>query len=145
MISQLKKTIAFLGVFQKIKKNESEQDIMTPYATGFFIDVNGYMHLVTAKHVVFDFKRSQIKDENLHIFTLSKENGKLYFEKLSTIKHKLNVDWIFHENKDVDIGIIPFGFDPQKADILKIPSKFFSKLMTYSNLMRCFSCLINPV
>lgn len=52
-------------------------------------------------------------------------NGQINYHSIDEIKNELKVDWIFHENKTVDIAIIPFGLDPQKDDVSIIPEKIF--------------------
>lgn len=44
-------------------------------------------------------------------------NGQINYRSIDEIKNELKVDWIFHENKTVDIAIIPFCLDPQKDDV----------------------------
>lgn len=132
----MKKSIAFLGGFT--------QNEMRPHASGFFIDVQGFTHLVTAKHVIYNIKANSLKDENLHVFTSSKIENKIYFEPLSRIKKNLNVNWIFHENETIDLAIIPFGSDPVKADILKIPKNYFIKIEQLFELDDVFFISFQP-
>ena len=96
------------------------------------------------KFVIFNQYYSKLKDENLHVFTFSKLEGKIYAIKLSTIKESLNVDWIFHENNDIDLGLIPFGADPKLSDNLKITNNLFSKMEELSELDDVFYLSFQP-
>lgn len=44
---------------------------------------------------------------------------------IDQIKKSIAVNWIFHENDDVDIALIPFGLDPQKDDVKAIFENLF--------------------
>jgi hypothetical protein len=37
----------------------------------------------------------------------------------------MNCNWIFHQNREVDVAIIPFGFDLSNDDITFIPDNLF--------------------
>jgi len=60
--------------------------------------------LVTAKHVVINDLGLA---EDLCIFVNVKE-GHLRVIKISEIKDRFHIKWMVHENKDVDLTIIPF-------------------------------------
>jgi hypothetical protein len=44
---------------------------------------------------------------------------------LSSLKKMLGVEWLFHENKKVDVAIIPFGLEVEKDDVMTIPDNLF--------------------
>ena len=56
----------------------------------------------------------------------------------------MNVDWIFHENNDIDLGLIPFGADPKLSDNLKITNNLFSKMEELSELDDVFYLSFQP-
>lgn len=116
LIEQIKKSIVFLG-----KINEKKE--IQYYATGFLVDVQNVFHLVTAKHVVVDKNGNLIDNETLVFFNL--KDGRIASRSIAEIKKNFAVNWIFHENKDVDIAIIPFGLDPQNDDVKTIPDNMY--------------------
>jgi len=79
---------------------------------------------VTAKHVVVDPQTDKFIDSGVFAFFNSKD-GKIVSRSIDDLKADLGVNWIFHENKDVDIAIIPFGLNPQKDDVEMIPENLF--------------------
>ena len=53
------------------------------------------------------------------------KDGTVGSRSIDQIKKSIAVNWIFHENDDVDIALIPFGLDPQKDDVKTIPENLF--------------------
>ena len=117
LIDEIKKTIIFLG------KTTAEGKIQF-YATGFLVEIQNIFHLVTAKHVLVDPKTGEFTDSGMLAFFNLKE-AKIGSRTIDELKEHLAVNWIFHENKDVDIAIIPFGLNPQQDDVKTIPEKLF--------------------
>jgi len=117
LIGQIKKTIVFLG------KSTQKGEIQF-YATGFLVEIQNIFHLVTAKHVVVDPRTDNFIDSGmLALFNL--KDGNIGSRSIDEIKKNFAVNWIFHESKDVDIAIIPFGLDPQKDDVKTIRNSMF--------------------
>lgn len=117
LIEQIKKSIIFLG------KTTEKKEIQY-YATGFLVDVQNVFHLVTAMHVVVDSRTGNLIDnETLAFFNL--KDGRIASRSIAEIKKNFAVNWIFHENKDVDIAIIPFGLDPLNDDVKTIPENIY--------------------
>jgi len=116
LIGQIKKTVVFLG-----KTTQKKEQF---YATGFLVEIQNIFHLVTAKHVVVDPKSGDFTDSGMLVF-FNQKDGKIGSRSIDEIKRIMGVNWIFHENKDVDIAIIPFGLDPQKDDVKTIPDDMF--------------------
>lgn len=117
LIGEIKKTIVFLG------KTTREGKIQF-YATGFLVSIQNVFHLVTAKHVVVDSETGEFIDSGMLAF-FNLKGGTIGSRSIDEIKTHLAVNWIFHEDKDVDIAIIPFGLDPQKDDVKTIPENLF--------------------
>lgn len=117
LIDEIKKTIVFLG------KATAEGKIQF-YATGFLVSIQSIFHLVTAKHVLIDPQTGKFTDSGMLAFFNSRD-GKIGSRSIDELKGHLAVDWIFHENRDVDIATIPFGLDPQKDDVKTIPENLF--------------------
>jgi len=116
LIDEIKKTVAFIGEIDDKNKIKFK-------ATGFLVHIQNIHHLVTAKHVLLD-QNGNIDDSWMLAFFNSKD-GKIASRSIEEIKRNFSVDWIFHENKEVDIAIIPFGLDPQKDDVKTIPDDMF--------------------
>ena len=66
--------------------------------------------MITAKHVVVDPKTDAYIDTDLLAFLNSKEN-KIVIRSIDEIKKTLDAKWIFHENRNVDVAILPFLVD----------------------------------
>jgi len=117
LIDEIKKTIVFLG-----KINEKRE--IQFHATGFLVSIKNIFHLATAKHVVVDSRTGEFIDSGtLAFFNL--KDGKIGSRSLDKIKKNFAVNWIFHEDKNVDIAIIPFGLYPEKDDVKTIPDELF--------------------
>jgi len=114
IISELKKTVVFLGfhVGDKIRF----------VGTGFIITIDGFFHLITAKHVVMD-KSGNFLDKDMQFF-FNTASSEMAARGLDDLKQE-KVNWIFHQNPDVDIAIIPTQLDPKTEDIQVIPTKQF--------------------
>jgi len=117
LIDEIKKTVVFLG-----KINEKRE--IQFHATGFIVSIKNIFHLVTAKHVVVDSRTGNFIDSGMLAF-FNLKDGKFGSRSLDWIKKNFAVNWIFNENKDVDIAIIPFGLDPEKDDVKTIPEELF--------------------
>lgn len=94
------------------------------HATGFLVEVQNFFHLLTAKHVVADMITEELQDDGMLIFFNSKD-GKISSRLIWDIKERFNVNWVFHQNKKIDIAIIPFGLDPSRDDVKVIPNHLF--------------------
>jgi hypothetical protein len=117
LIEQIRKSVVFLGTIDQDRKG-------FPHATGFLIDINSIVCLVTAKHVVFDSTTDKLNDTNLVVF-LNTTDGKKQFRPLDFIKNQNHCDWIFHPRREVDVAIIPCGFMPNLDDVKFIPHNYF--------------------
>ena len=117
ILGQIKKTVVFLG-----KANQKGE--IKFYATGFLVQINNIIHLVTAKHVVFDGKTGNFLDSGM-LIQFNLKTGKFGSRSIDEIKRNYAVNWIFHKDKNVDVAIIPFHIDPHKDDIRTIPDTMF--------------------
>jgi hypothetical protein len=115
-LDQFKKSIVFLGRVTNEK--------LSPQATGFLVNINDIFHLVTAKHVIFDQEKDSFIDSDVLMF-FNTLDGKIQQRSIEHIKKNLNLNWIFHQNRKVDIGIIPFGLDTISDDVKFVPNNFF--------------------
>lgn len=118
MVQDAKKTIIFLGTVEGKEK-------ITFYATGFLVQVQGYYHLLTAKHVIADRNTGKPKDEDMYAF-FNLKDGRMAARKLKDLKKLSNADWIFHEDPQVDIAILPFPIDLQTDDVKFVPEDLFT-------------------
>jgi hypothetical protein len=88
--------------------------------------MQSFFHVVTAKHVIFDSKNNKISDQDLFVFYNLKD-GSMKPVSISSVKKEANVDWIFHQNAQVDIALIPFPLNTEKDDIkIILDSAFLS-------------------
>lgn len=127
LIRDSKKTITFLGTPDKKGKP-------APHATGFFIRVDNIFHLVTAKHVIADMNTGQFKDDKMWTFTNLKKGG-LDKVSIKDTREKLNLKWIFHRSKKVDLAILPYPLKTDLQDVKVIPEKLF---VTAENLFELY-------
>lgn len=140
LINDIKKTVVFLG------KATKEREIR-PNATGFLVSIQGIVHLVTTKHTVIECEAGKFTgksiDKGMRAFFNTKA-GKIGTRSLSSIKKKFGVNWIFHENEDVDIALIPFGLDIKKDDVKTIPDKLFLTVGSLFELYDIFFLSYQP-
>ena len=127
LIRESKRTITFLGTLDKKGKP-------APQATGFFVRVDNVFHLVTAKHVIADMNTGQLKDDKMWTFTNLKKGG-LNKVPIKDIREKLDLKWIFHRYKKVDLAILPFTLKTDIQDVKVIPEKLF---VTVENLFELY-------
>ncbi|MFA5500027.1 MAG: serine protease [Candidatus Omnitrophota bacterium] len=118
IVQDAKKTIIFIGTVEG-------KDKITFYATGFLVQVQGYYHLLTAKHVIADRNTGKLKDEDMYAF-FNLKDGRMAARKIKELKKVSNADWIFHENAQVDIAILPFPIDLQTDDVKFVPENLFT-------------------
>lgn len=117
----IKRTVVFLG-------NMGDQGEHYPYATGFLVNIQGVIHLVTAKHLVMEnvdgeFTGKSI-DKGLFVF-FNTVDGKIASRSIDDIKKKNGIHWVFHKNEHVDIALIPFPLIKRKDDVMTIPDSMF--------------------
>lgn len=118
---QAKKTVVFLGRIN----DEGEPSFC---GTACLLNIKSVFHLITAKHVIMEFKNSKFTgkliDDNMYVF-FNTNNGKIEKILINDVKKTINANWIFHENNDVDLAVLPFMFNPEKDDIKCIPENSF--------------------
>lgn len=98
-----------------------DKNTYSPLGTAFLIDYKDYNVLVTAKHV------AKLIDENSEeiFFSWNTKDGEIRRIPFSEIKEDAN--WIYHENKELDIAIRIFRIAPELDDTKKIPVDLFEK------------------
>lgn len=113
-VNDHKENIVVLGI---IKDNKPSF-----IGTGFLVDINGVIHLITAKHVVTKIKNNEIYSNEIieeEIFAFfQQKNGKIIGRSISSLQEKHKFKWIFHQNPNVDIAITPFRID--ESDKVKV-------------------------
>lgn len=110
----LLKTTVLIGI-QKEKEFQ-------PIGTGFLVNFQGKILLLTCKHVA-----QEDKGNSIVIFNF--KNGKIASRPLKNLKEKYNFDWKFHKSED--IAAIIFGIDVSRDNLLLVPYDFVE---TYENL-----------
>ncbi|MFH0828241.1 MAG: serine protease [Candidatus Omnitrophota bacterium] len=113
------------------------------YGTGFLTKVQGIVYLITAKHVIKDKRTDGLKSGELFIFFNSK-NGTLSLRSLTRFKEEYNVDWLFHQNPEVDIAMIPFGVDLATDDVRVLSEGLFYPSKEITELFEVFFLSYQP-
>jgi len=103
----LLKTTVLIGV----QKDKGFQ----PIGTGFLLNFQNKILLITCKHVAE-------KDKNNFIIIFNLKDGSIASKPLKVLKERHNFDWRFHKN--ADIAAIIFGIDVSKDDLLLVPHDF---------------------
>jgi hypothetical protein len=93
ILQNIKNSIVFIG---NIVNNQPRI-----VGTGFLISVDNHVHLVTAKHV--------IEKEFMHlgVFGNTKQLSMMSFKPFNDF-YNSNLEWIRHNNNNIDIAVIPF-------------------------------------
>lgn len=98
--------------------------------TGFIVQIDGIFHLVTAKHVVTKSNQdngllsNNFDDKDLYGFYYDKK-GNIKANKISDVKKNYSVDWLYHDDINVDIALIPFDIDINNDSLKVVPDKDF--------------------
>ena len=117
MMANTKKCVVFLGTI-------GENNVPYLFATGSLVMVDGVFYLVTAKHVIYDKQRQRLKDENLAVF-YNMTNGKAAARTIASFKNDY-IYWVFHQDPEVDIAMIPFPIDLNNDDVRVISDDLFT-------------------
>jgi len=125
-LDDIKQTVVFLGHIKSETKDNKEYAIPVPSATGFLVEIDNIYHLITAKHVIADKVNNNYKihDENMYVFFNGK-NKKLKKRSISKLKSKYKVEWLFHDDPNIDLAILPFPIDLKKDNVKVIPKEYF--------------------
>ncbi len=124
LLTDLKKTVVFIGdVSEDRKTNEKKINL---YGTGFLVKIQDIYYLITAKHIIKDQDSGALKDNEMYVF-LNAKKGNINFRKIQDIKKNFKVEWVFHNNPDVDIAIIPWPLDLANDDVRVVPDELFTK------------------
>lgn len=138
LIEDLKKTIVFLGDFDTEGKPR-------PFATAFLVQVATVFLLVTAKHVVVDDHSKEVDDDKLYAFYNCLTAGVSYaYRNLAGFRKREKLEWIFHPNDEVDIGMIPFPINPQVDDVKVVQDELFSLEVDLQELNDIFFLSFQP-
>ena len=97
ILQNIKNSIVFIG---KIVNNQPQI-----YGTGFLISVDNHVHLVTAKHVI------EKEFMQLGVFGNTKQLSMMSFKPFNDF-YNSNLEWIRHNNNNIDIAVIPFLVNP---------------------------------
>ena len=80
--------------------------------------------------MIYNKKSKSFIDSNMNVFINSDTAGGINNIPITDVKKKFSVDWVFHDDDEVDIAIIPFAAS-QKDKLLRIPMNLF---LTSDNL-----------
>lgn len=101
------------------------------------------MYLITAKHVIKDKRAEGLKSGEVFIF-FNSNSGTLSLRSLTRFKEEYNVDWLFHQNPEVDIAIIPFGVDLAADDVRVLSEGLFYPAKEITELFEVFFLSYQP-
>lgn len=92
--------------------------------SGFFIESKDKIYLTTSKHIVYD------KDfiDNSYNLYINQTDGKVGVINLREYKSSNKINWIFHNNENVDVALLPFPIINSELDL-----SYLSKDIFYSN------------
>lgn len=140
LLEEIKKTVVFIGE-TRINRENNPEDIFV--ATGILVQIDNIFHLITAKHVVFDNEKKELKNSELWIAFNTKDN-KIVKRPIKDIKKKFEVEWIFHEKDKVDLAIIPTALNPQSDDVKVINPNLFLTIEQLYELYDVFFLSFQP-
>ena len=101
------------------------KEVFLPIGTGFLI-YEDKAYLVTAKHIIYD-KENKCLRKDIFFRTNKKDAHGTIRRPVDVIKQRFNVDWIFHQDSEIDLAVIVYGWDPDLDDIKTIPPDLFKK------------------
>jgi len=140
LLEEIKKTVVFIGKTIVNRENKLEDVFI---ATGVLVQIDKIFHLITAKHVVFDIEKKELKDSDLWIALNTKDN-RVVKKSVKSIKEKFRIAWIFHDKEEVDLAIIPTALDLQNDDIKVVDSESFLKIERLYELYDVFFLSFQP-
>ncbi len=138
-ITQTKKAVAFLGQLVKSGKDYKPN----PFATGFFVAVDGISYLVTAKHVVID-STTHKPQEDIFVFINRKDNTRIEALSVKELIDRDKTHWVFHSDDTVDVALIPFPFKYEEHDVAIIPDTAFLSAAGFAELYSVFFVSYQP-
>jgi len=123
-VQEVKKTVIFLGLL----RGDQEPVFM---GTGFLMRVESVYFLVTARHVVAEFRdgayTGSLLDQDLYVF-LNNRNGHVGARSLAQAREgPPGAEWIFHDDPQVDLAMLPLQLDREVEDFLTIPDHLIVK------------------
>ena len=140
LLEEIKKTVVFIGE-TRINSEDKPEDIFV--ATGVLVRIDNIFHLITAKHVIFDSGKKELKDSDLWIAFNTKDN-KIVKRSVKETKERFGVEWIFHEKAEVDLAIMPTVLDSNNDDLKVVDSKLFLKIEHLYELYDVFFLSFQP-
>lgn len=118
LLEIVKKCAVFVGRPQGMNPNW--------FATGCIVSIKNAFYLVTAKHVVVDPRTGQRTDDGLCFF-YNLVGGGLAARPVAHVQAQ-GLDWIFHDNQEVDLAMIPTPLKFTQDDVGIIPENMFAPL-----------------
>ncbi|MEX0616712.1 MAG: serine protease [Candidatus Woykebacteria bacterium] len=141
LIDEIKKTVVFIGYSVQTKK--TLEDIFI--GTGFLLNINNYFYVCTAKHVILDPVKNEIRKGIWAAIRL--KAGKYQKIDFDNIKQKYSVDWLFHPVQKYDIALLPIELNQENNDFKLIPKDLFFESVKNKKtpeLLQVFFCSYQP-
>jgi len=76
--------------------------------------------------------------------SFNRKNGTIGKTSIKEIENQFGVRWLFHENEEVDIALIPFPINPETDDVMLIPNELFGSFEKLSELYEVFYLSFQP-
>jgi hypothetical protein len=76
--------------------------------------------------------------------SFNRKNGTIGKISIKEIENQFGVRWLFHENEEVDIALIPFPINPETDDVMLISNELFGSFEKLSELYEVFYLSFQP-
>ena len=136
VIREHRKTVVLLG-------EVSDEGEWTQWATGFLVELGGILHLVTARHVVRDLRTGEPSDRGMTI-AYNRVGGGQRRRSLDEVKEERGVEWVFHDDDEVDVAVLPVPLERGVDDLMIIPAEGFLRPEGLVELLDVFFLTFQP-
>ena len=99
-----------------------------PVGTGFITEYKNINILVTCKSVIYELEK---KNDNIFV-SFNLKNGVRARRQIEEIKHNFSVDWLFYDDSNIDIAMIPYSIDENNDDIRRMGRDLYESVSELS-------------
>jgi hypothetical protein len=136
LLREHRKTVVLIG-------DVNSEGEWSQWATGFLVALGGVLHLVTAKHVVRDPTTGEPRDHGMTL-RYNRVGGGHRLRSLDEVKEQRGVEWVFHQDDEVDVAVLPVPLDRQADDVMVIPEDLFLQSDQLFELLDIFFLTFQP-
>ena len=97
-----------------------------PTGTGFITEYGKVNILVTCKHTVFDLAEKKLLTNLFVSFNL--RNGSRTRRSFDEMKRDFAVEWLFPEDEQVDLAVMPYLIDEQRDDVRRMGRDLYESI-----------------